>query len=301
MKVGFIGLGNIGMPMAKTLLKAGFELTVHNRSRSKVHEMVALGAISASSPAEITQTTDIVLACLPDVPTVEEIFLGDEGIMTNAREGQVLVDHSTVGPGTSRKIAEAARIRGASFLDAPLGGGGPHAAVDGTLTIMVGGDQDTYERALPVFQAMGKNIPHMGPSGTGSAMKVVSNLMVGINSLGAAEALLLATKLGIDPQLFLDTAATNAGSSFMLSYLGSTMASHDFSRASGTLRPALRPLVKDQELANAAAAEAGVTLLAGKVALEIFQAAMNQGLGEEDIGSIFQVVEQLTERPTQTS
>ena len=121
MKVGFIGLGNIGMPMAKTLLGGGIDLTVHNRSRGKVDEMVALGATAASSAAAITRVTDMVLTCLPDVPTVEEIFLGDEGIVANAREGQILVDHSTVGPGTSKKIAEGAKARGASFLDAPPG------------------------------------------------------------------------------------------------------------------------------------------------------------------------------------
>jgi 3-hydroxyisobutyrate dehydrogenase-like beta-hydroxyacid dehydrogenase len=295
MKVGFIGLGNIGMLMAKTLLRGGIDLTVHNRSQGKVEEMVALGASRASSTAEITRATDMVLTCLPDVPTVEEIFLGSEGIIANARDGQILVDHSTVDPGTSKKIAAAAEARGASFLDAPIGGGSPQAAVDGTLTIMVGGARDSYEQAMPVFQVMGKTIPHMGPSGAGAAMTVVSNLMVGINSAGAAEALLLATKFGIDPQLFLETAATNAGNSFMLSYLGPTMVSRDFSDPGNKTRPTLRLLVKDQELANATASEVGLSLLAGKGALKIFQAALDYGSAEDDIASILLAVENLTQ------
>ncbi len=117
MKVGFIGLGNIGKPMAQTLLRAGIDLTVHNRSRGKVQEMVALGAASAASAAEITQKTDFVLTCLPDVPTVEDMFLGHDGIVANARPGQILVDHSTVGPATSRKIAQKAEEKGAPFLE----------------------------------------------------------------------------------------------------------------------------------------------------------------------------------------
>ena len=244
---------------------------------------------------KLTLATDLALTCLPNVGTVEEIFLGDDGIVVNAREGQILVDHSTVSPGTYKKIAEAAKVRGASFPDAPLGGGSAQAAVDATLTIMVGGDRDAYEGALPVFQVMGKAIPHMGASGTGSGMKVASNLMVGINSLGAAEALLLATRSGIDPQLFLDTAATNAGSSFMLSYLGPAMASREKSRPNVTLRPALRGLVIDQELANAAASEAGISLTAGRKAMEMFQAALAGGSGEDDIASILLAVEKLTQ------
>ena len=258
--------------------------------------MVALGASRASTTAEITRATDMVLTCLPDIATVEEIFLGGDGIVTNARKGQILVDHSTVDPGTSRKISVAAKNRGVSFLDAPIGGGSPQAAVDGTLTIMVGGDRDTYEQALPVFQVMGKTIPHMGPSGAGAAMKVVSNLMVGINSAGAAEALLLATKFGIDPQLFLDTAATNAGNSFMLHYLGPTMISRDFAGPGANTRPTLRPLVKDQELANSAASEVGISLVAGRAALTVFQAAMADGSGEDDIASILLAVEKLTQQ-----
>ena len=298
MKVGFIGLGNIGMPMAKTLLKAGFTLTVHNRSRGKVDEMVTLGAEQAWSPKEIAGATDIVLTCLPDVPTVEEIFLGEEGVVRNARPGQILVDHSTIGPSTARKIAKAADSIGAFFLDAPLGGGSAQAAVEGTLTIMVGGDRRAYERALPVFQAMGSTIPYMGPAGAGSTMKLVSNLMAGINSVGVAEAFLLARRLGLNPQVFLDTAATNAGRSFMLSYLGPIMAGGDFTRPVDTLRPALRLITKDLELITDAAQEAGVPLLAGAQALRVFQEASSLGMGEDDLASILRVLEELADKPT---
>ena len=301
MKVGFIGLGTLGMPMSKTLLGAGFELIVHNRSRGKVVEMTRLGAIPAWSPAEVTEASDLVLTCLPDVPTVEQVFLGEIGIVPHCRPGQVLVDHSTIDPSTARKIAQAAQDRNAFFLDAPLGGGSPQAAVDATLTIMVGGDRRAYEKALPVFQAMGKVIPYMGPSGAGSAMKLASNLMAGINSVGAAEAFLLAVRLGVAPQLFLDTASTNAGRSFMLSYLGPTMLSRDFSRTSGSLRPALRLLVKDLSLICQIAGEVGVPLPAGTEALKVFQAAASMGMGEDDFASILLVLEELANQQSSSS
>ena len=159
MRVGFIGLGRMGMPMAKNVLKAGFELRVHNRSRGKVDEMVALGAEAATSPGEVTQASDIVLTCLPDIPTVEQVFLGENGVVTSARQGQILVDHSTIGPSTARKIAAAADEKGASFLDAPITGGSIDVAAAATLNILVGGDKDAYQQALPVLRAMGKKSP----------------------------------------------------------------------------------------------------------------------------------------------
>ncbi|MCH7713569.1 MAG: NAD(P)-dependent oxidoreductase, partial [Chloroflexi bacterium] len=203
MKVGFIGLGNIGMPMAKTLLTAGFDLTVLNRSQGKVEEMVALGAKAASSIAEIVETTDTLLACLPDEPTVEQVFLGADGIVANARSGQILVDHSTGGPATSQKIAEAASLKGARFLDAPVSGGADRAT-QGKLSIMVGGDRSVFEESLPVFQAMGSNVVHVGASGMGNVFKIVNNAVLITNIVVAAEGFNLGVQLGADPQALLD-------------------------------------------------------------------------------------------------
>ena len=255
MKVGFIGLGNIGMPMAKTLLAAGFDLTVFNRSRGKVEEMIALGAKAASSTAEIVESTDTLLACLPDTPTVEEVFLGDAGIVANARSGQVLVDHSTCGPATSQKIAEAASLKGARFLDAPVSGLAERAA-QGKLSIMVGGDKSAFEESLPVFQAMGNNVVHVGASGMGNVFKLV-NQAVGITNVAvAAEGFNLGVQLGADPQALLDVLSKSAPS----------LLSRDFAA-----NPIMRLLLKDLGLARQAANEVGVSMPTSGVAFELFE------------------------------
>ena len=282
MKVGFIGLGRMGMPMSKNLLKAGFPLTVHNRSRGKVDNMARLGATPAWSLAEVTQTSDVVLTCLPDVPTLEHVFLGGDGIVSEARPGQILVDHSTVGPWTSRKIAEAAAAKGASFLDAPVSGL-VKGAVEGALTIMVGGERSAFDRALPVFQSMGKNIYYAGGSGAGSAIKLMNQMLWSINCLGAAEVSLLCTKLGADPDLTLEVLGNSSGQSSALTRSGPRILSQIFNE---DVLP-LRLILKDISLALEMARELGLNLPAAQEALKIFQGAAGQGLEELDASSIF--------------
>ena len=235
MKVGFIGLGRMGMPMSQRILNAGFPLTVHNRSWGKVEELVCQGALPAFSPAEVVRSSDIVLTCLPDVSTVEEVFLGDDGVVPSASPGQVLVDHSTVGPATSRSLAQAAEAAGATFLDAPISGSVERAA-DGTLTIMAGGDPDAFEKALPVFEALGANVRHVGAAGLGSVVKFINQLLCGVHSLAAAKALLLGAKAGADPQMVLDILGASWGTSFMLSRNGPVMLERDFANARAPLR-----------------------------------------------------------------
>jgi len=281
MKVGFIGLGRMGMPMSQRLLKAGFYLTVHNRSRGKVEELARLGAHPAFSPAEVSRASDIVLTCLPDVPTVENVFLGEDGIVPAARPGQILVDHSTVGPSTSRRIAEAAEAIGASFLDAPISGGVERAA-NGTLTIMVGGDQGAFERAHPVFEAFGANIRHVGISGAGSVVKLVNQLLCGVHSQVAAEALLLGVRGGADPRVLLEILGTSWGTSFMLSRNGPVMVERDFANA----RAPLRLYVKDLHLIREFAREIGSPAPLGDLTTEIFQEASNKGMGELDVSCL---------------
>ena len=174
-KVGFIGLGRMGMPMSLRLLQAGFPLTVHNRSRGKVGEMADLGAVPAESAGEVARESDVVLACLTDVAASEQVFLGDDGVIANSRPGQILVDHSTVGIDTSRACAEAAQARGSVFLDAPISGG-TERANDGTLTIMAGGPREGYDRVLGLFDAMGATVRYMGPTGSGSVAKLINQL-----------------------------------------------------------------------------------------------------------------------------
>lgn len=282
MNVGFIGLGDMGMPMSKNLLKAGFQLTVHNRSRGKVDDIARLGALPASSPAEVAQGSDVVLTCLPDVATVEQVYLGEHGIVPEAKPGQVLVDHSTVGPSTSRKIAEAAAAKGASFLDAPVSGL-VKGATEATLTIMVGGERSAFDGMLPVFQAMGKKIYHVGGSGAGSAIKLMNQLLWSINCLGAAEVSLLCTKLGADPDLTMEVLGNSSGQSSALIRSGPRMLSQNFNE---DVLP-LRMVLKDISLAQEMALEVGVNLPAAQDALKMFQVAANQGLEELDASSIF--------------
>ena len=191
-KIGFIGLGRMGLPMAYNLLKAGLDLTVHNRSRPKVQDIAAAGATAAISSAEVTRQCDIVLACLPDIATSEEVFLGPDGVMANARPGQIIVDHSTVGIDTSKACAEAAEAKGAMFLDAPISGG-TERAENATLVIMAGGPEEAFAAALSAFDAMGGTVRHTGPTGTGTTVKLVNQLLVGVHTLVAAEAMLMGT------------------------------------------------------------------------------------------------------------
>ena len=287
MKVGFIGLGRMGMPMSQRLLKAGFDVTVHNRSRGKVEELARMGAHPASSPAEVTRASDIVLTCLPDVPSVESVFLGEDGIVPASRAGLVLVDHSTVAPSTSRKIERAAGTRGSHFLDAPVSGGVERAA-DGTLTIMAGGDPDVFDKARPVFQAYGTNVRHVGATGSGSVVKLINQLLVAIHSLAAAEALLVGAKAGADPQMLLEILGTSWGSSFMLSRNGPVMVDREFSDA----RAPLRLIAKDMGLVQQYAGEIGSPSPLGDRTLESVRDAMNRGMGELDVSCLILPLEE---------
>ncbi len=294
MKVGFIGLGNIGMPMCKNLLKAGFQLTVHNRSRGKVEEVAKLGAVPAFSPAEVTQATDIVLTCLPDVPTVEQVFLGEQGIVANARHGQVLVDHSTISPSAARRIAQAAEAQEAVFLDAPVSGG-PERAEAGKISVVVGGDRNAYEKTLPVFQAVGSNIFHVGPSGMASAIKLVNNLLLAINSVGAAEAFNLGVRLGADPQVLLDIFGKSTGHSLMLDFIGPSMLKRKFVSSGRHLQIVLKDLGMVDEVAR----EMEVPIPLGDVAREVFRKAASGWPGNTNISTILLVLEELADTPGQ--
>ena len=287
MKVGFVGLGRMGMPMALRLLQAGHALTVHNRSRGKVEELVGQGALSGSSPAEVTRSSEIVLTCLPDVAAVESVFLSDDGIVPAAAPGQILVDHSTVAPSTSREIARETQARGAYFLDAPISGGVERAS-EGTLTIMVGGEKEAIERARTVFEVLGGNIIHVGDVGSGSAVKLINQLLVGIHSLGAAEAVLLGNRAGIDPGVLLEILGTSWGASFMLSRNGPVMVERSFADA----RAPLRLLAKDLGLIQGFAKGIGAPIPMGARTSEMMQLAIEKGLGEMDISCLILPLEE---------
>jgi 3-hydroxyisobutyrate dehydrogenase-like beta-hydroxyacid dehydrogenase len=280
-KVGFIGLGRMGLPMSRRLLGAGFDLTVHNRSQEKVQEIAGEGAHAARSTAEITRAADVLLTCLPDIATVEQLFLGPDGVIENARPGQVLVDHSTVGVKTSRACAAAAEKKGAQFLDAPISGGTERAA-DGTLTIMAGGPREAYDRALPVFEAMGGTVRYIGPTGTGTTVKLVNQHLVGIHSLAAAEAMLLGARSGADPALVFEVVNSGWGQSFMLNRNAPVMLDRDFDG----VRTQIRVFLKDLGLVHELAQELGVPTPGADLVRQLLTRANDQGLGDLDGAAI---------------
>lgn len=285
MNVGFIGLGKMGRPMAHRLLAAGFSLTVHNRSRAVVEELAAAGARPATTPAEVARASEIVLTCLTNTESVEDVYFGPNGLIEAARPGLVLVDHSTVSPTTSRKCAEAARRRGADFLDAPVSGG-PAGAQAGTLTIMVGGDPATFERARPVFEVLGKNIRLVGPTGCGSTIKLANQLLVGIHTAAAAEAMVLGTKAGADPVVMLDVLRTSFGSSAMLTRNVPMMLERNFQ--AGT---SVNVVLKDLGLIDELSHELNLRILLGAIAKQVFREGRALGLGDDDMAGLVRVLE----------
>ncbi|MBN1667753.1 MAG: NAD-binding protein, partial [Anaerolineales bacterium] len=199
MKVGYIGLGIMGKAMARNILRAGFTLVVHNRSRAAVDELVAEGAAEAFSPREVASQVEVLFTCLPDSPDVELVALGEDGILSGAQPGLVYVDHSTIKPATARKVAVALAEKGVQCLDAPVSGGDV-GAQKGTLAIMVGGPAEALERARPILQVTGKTITHVGDNGAGQIAKACNQVMVAAQMVAMGELLILAKKAGADPE-----------------------------------------------------------------------------------------------------
>ena len=197
-RVGYIGLGLMGKPIASNLVRSGFELTVHNRSHAAVQELVELGATEAKTPSQVAEVSEVIITNLPDSPDVEEVVLGREGVMEGASDGAIYVDNSTIKPETARGIAHALAVKGVSALDAPVSGGDVGAKA-GTLAIMVGGPKDAFDRALPVFEAMGQAITYVGESGAGQVAKACNQVMVAAQMVAMGELLMLAQKAGVSP------------------------------------------------------------------------------------------------------
>ena len=284
-KIGFIGLGRMGLPMSYNLLRAGYDLMVHNRSQEKVRQIADAGATAAASAAEVVANCDIVLACLPDVETCERVLLGEA--LPNARPGQIIVDHSTVGAATSKACAAAAEARGAMFLDAPISGG-TERATDGSLTIMIGGPTEAYAKAQPAFDVMGAVVRHVGPTGSGTAAKLVNQLLVGVHMVAAAEAMLLGAKSGADPALVFELVNSGWGQSFLLGRNAPAMLDRDFE---GT-RTQLRVFLKDLGLIQEMARDLDTPIAAGDLAYRLLAEAVEQGLGDLDSAAIVLPMEQ---------
>ncbi|MEM0457133.1 MAG: NAD(P)-dependent oxidoreductase [Nitrososphaerota archaeon] len=285
--VGFIGLGLMGKPMATRLLKAGYRLVVYNRSSKPVEELTALGAIPASSPREVAERSEFVITMLPDNPDVRFVIAGSNGVIEGVRRGMVVIDMSTVSPYLAQELHKMLADKGVDFLDAPVSGS-TMAAETGTLTIMVGGKYETYERTLPIFRSMGDKIFYMGGPGMGAFTKLCNQIAVSLNLLATCEALLLAKKVGLDQQKVIEVISTGAGSSWQLTVLGPRMIKRDF-----TPGFKVQHLRKDLRIIREIAEQLGLSLLGTNLVAELIKALDQKGHGLDGTQSLITLLEEL--------
>lgn len=286
-KIGFIGLGIMGRGMTRNLLKAGFEVRVWNRTASRMEELAAEGAKTTQSPADLAAQCDIVITCVSDTPDVEEVILGQNGVIHGIRAGALVIDMSTISPHVTRQIAARLREKNVFMLDAPISGGSEGAA-KGTLSIMVGGSQEQFNRALPCFEAMGKTITRVGEQGAGQMVKLVNQILVVVNMLAAGEALLFAQGGGLDLQKTLDAVTGGAAGSWMLSNRGPQVIVRDW-------RPGFTIDLqqKDLRLILEAADQMGVPTLATSIVFNLYRTLQAQGLGSEGNHALVKALENL--------
>jgi 3-hydroxyisobutyrate dehydrogenase len=275
--------------MARNLMKAGFPLTVWNRSRPGIDELAKEGTAEGSGPADVAGRSDVVITMVGDSPDVEEVALGPGGIIEGAHSGLVHVDMTTMSPQVTRRIAERLAEAGVEMLDAPVSGG-QQGAIDGTLSIMVGGKKETVERCRPVLEAIGRKIVHCGPSGAGQTVKLCNQVAVALTNLGVCEALVLAARSGIDPRVMIEAVSAGAGTSWQLQNLAPRMVERDF-------RPGFKVAHqrKDLRLALEAAEKLGLPLPGTGLVQQLFSALEAEGLGEEGTQALLKALEKLAD------
>lgn len=288
-RCGFVGLGIMGGPMAANLLRAGFRLTVWNRTAAKAGPVVAAGAIAAGSPAEVARSSEVVVTCVSDSPDVEEVILGAGGIAEGAAPGTIVIDCSTVAPATAKKVAAELARRDVSFLDAPVSGGDVGAKA-GTLAMMVGGEGAVFERARPVLEAMGKTIVHVGPSGAGQVVKLCNQVAGALNLLAMAEAITLCRRSGVDPARMLEVVSRGAAGSWMLENLGPRAIAGDF--APGFM---VELMQKDLRLIAEAAAETRTALPGSALVQQLLRGLEARNRGKDGTQAIVDALRALTE------
>ena len=287
LKVGYIGLGIMGKSMARNIMKAGFEVVVHNRSRQSVNELVGEGAIEAHTPAEVASQVDVVFTNLPDSPDVELVALGKDGIIEGAHERLILVDNSTIKPATTRMIGDKLAEVGVIMLDAPVSGGDVGAR-DGTLTIMVGGPEDALQKIMPVLEAMGKSITHVGALGDGQIAKAANQIMVAAQMVAMGELLILAQKAGADPEKVVQAIRGGAAACWALDIKPPRL-------FVGNRNPGFKAYMqaKDLGIAMDTAREYGVPLPSTAVNTQLFNAMLEMGMRELDNSAVVGVIEKL--------
>ncbi len=286
--VGFIGLGMMGAAMARNLMKAGFRVTVHNRSRGKVEELVREGAADGGSPAGVAKASEVVMLCVPDTPDVERVLFGNDGVIRELQRNAVVIDCSTISATATVEFARKIEAQGAHLLDSPVSGG-PKGAQDGTLSCMIGGDAGVVERCMPVFQAIGKTFTHVGASGAGQACKSCNQLLIVGTLMAMSEAFALAKKMGIDPYKVREALLGGSAQSFVLQNHGKRL-------LDGTLEPGFRAnlMLKDIKLAQGAGRDAGAFMPVTALGLQMFNALCATGREGLDLSALGLLFEELS-------
>jgi 2-hydroxy-3-oxopropionate reductase len=287
MKVGFIGLGIMGKPMTRNLIKAGHRLTVYDVIPELIAELEASGAVRGKSAGDVAAQSEVTITMVPDGPEVEAVVLGPDGILEGARPGSIVVDMSSISPVVSQKVGSACAARGIEFLDAPVSGGEPKA-IDGTLAIMVGGKQGTFDKVMPLFHAMGSSVTLAGPIGAGNVTKLANQIMVAVNIAGMAEALVLATKAGLDPEVVFNAVKGGLAGSAVLNAKAPMVLSRNF-------QPGFRICLHQKDLRNAllAAESMKVSLPFTSLVQQILTALINSGGGDLDHSAIAKFIENM--------
>jgi len=286
-KIGFIGLGIMGKPMAKNLLKAGYSLTVYDIIPERVDDVVKTGAKAGSSSKEVAEKSEIVITMLPNSPEVKEAMLGNNGVLEGAKPGTILIDMSSIAPLASKEVAERAKEKGVVMLDAPVSGGEPKA-VDGTLAIMVGGPQETFDKVEGILSVMGASVTRVGEIGSGNMTKLANQIIVALNIAAMSEAMVLAAKAGVDSEkVFQAIRGGLAGSTVLDAKMPLVL--------EGNFKPGFRIELHIKDLANAldTAHEVGVPVPLSSAVMEVMQALKVDGKGADDHGGIIQFYEKL--------
>lgn len=296
-RIGYIGLGLMGKSMARNLLKAGYALTVHNRSQAAVKELVAEGAVRAASPRAVAEASDVIFTNLPDSPDVAQVVLGSDGILEGASSGSIFIDNSTIKPETARQIAAELEAKGIHALDAPVSGGDVGAR-EGTLAIMVGGPREAYERALPVLQAIGKSITYVGESGAGQVAKVCNQIMVAAQMVAMGELLLLAQRAGVSPRRVIDAIQGGAAQCWSLDVKPPRL-------FAGDRQPGFKAhmMHKDLGIVLDTARTYGMPLPSAALHTQLYEAMLQLDMRELDNSAVLAVYEaligeKLQEKPT---
>ncbi|MDU1203158.1 MAG: 2-hydroxy-3-oxopropionate reductase [Clostridiales bacterium] len=286
-KIGFIGLGIMGKPMSKNLLKAGYELVVLDRNQSAVDEIVALGAKSAATPKEVAQQVEAIITMLPNSPHVKEVVLGENGVIEGAKEGLVVIDMSSIAPLVSREIYEALKEKGVKMIDAPVSGGEPKA-IDGTMSVMVGGDKEVFDACYDVMDAMAGSVVYTGEIGAGNITKLANQTIVALNIAAMSEAYILATKAGVDPELVYQAIRGGLAGSTVLDAKSNMVMDRNF-------KPGFRIDLHIKDLGNVldTAHGVGAPLPLTAAVMEMMQAIKLDGCGTEDHSSLVKYYEKL--------